>query len=143
MIDLKFLESMSKIRKRTPDRLRAKSLIEASEKTMAAVAKIPLSEATATIVFRETYEALRQLGDARWWLRGYEPRDHEVSMEILMEEKIAHSAKLAKADRFRSIRNNANYLGYDIPKAVAQEMLDFWEECGKEILANLKKELGA
>ncbi len=143
MIDLKFLESMSKIRKRTPDKPRARSLVEAAGKTMAALAKIPLSEATATIVFRETYEALRQLGDARWWLRGYEPRDHGVSMEVLKEEKISQSAKLVKADRFRSIRNNANYMGYDIPKTVAQEMLDFWKDCGMEILANMKKELDA
>lgn len=143
MMDLKFLESMSKIRKRTPDRPRAKSLIEAAEKTMAAVARIPLSDTTATIIYRETYEAIRQLGDARWWLKGYEPKDHEVSMEVLKEEKISQSAKLAKVDRFRSIRNNANYLGYDIPEAVAQEALDFWGDCGKEILANLKKELGA
>jgi hypothetical protein len=143
MIDLKFLESMSKIRKRSPDKLRAKSLVKAAEKTMAAVLKIQLSEATSTIIFRETYEAIRQLGDARWWMKGYEPKDHEVSMEILKEENIGHSAKLAKVDRFRSIRNNANYLGYDLPKAVAQEVLDFWKECGAEILANLKKELGA
>lgn len=110
---------------------------------MAAVAKIPLSDATATIIFRETYEAIRQLGDARWWLKGYEPKDHEVSMEILKEEKIQHSAKLAKVERFRSIRNNANYLGYDIPKAVAQEIIEFWKECGTGILANLKEETGA
>lgn len=141
MIDLKFLESMSKIRKRTPDRHRAQSLVDAAEKTMAAVAKIPLSDATATIIFRETYEAIRQLGDARWWLMGYEPKDHEVSMEILKNEKISQSAKLAEADRFRSIRNNANYLGYDIPKAVAKEILDFWEACCMEILEKLKKEV--
>ncbi len=141
MIDLKFLESMSKIRKRTPDKPRARSLVEAAEKTMGAVTKIPLSDATATIIFRETYEAIRQLGDARWWLKGYEPKDHEVSMEILKEEKISRSARLVEADRFRSIRNNANYLGYDIPKAVAREILDFWEDCGREITEKLKKEV--
>ena len=142
MIDLKFLESMSKIRKRTPDKLRARSLVEAAGKTMDAVGRIPLTDATATIIFRETYEAIRQLGDARWWLDGYEPRDHEVSMEILKTEKISQSAKLAEADRFRSIRNNANYLGYAIPKAVAQEILDFWGNCGKEMMEKLKKEVG-
>jgi hypothetical protein len=141
MTDLKFLESMSKIRKRTPDKRRARSLIEAAEKTMVAIAKIQLSDATATIIFRETYEAIRQLGDARWWLNGYEPRGHEVSMEILKSEKISQSAKLTEADRFRSIRNNANYLGYDIPKAVAREILDFWKDCCMEIMEKLKKEV--
>jgi len=139
-MDLKFLESMSKIRRRVPDRARARSLIAASEKTMRNILKMQVSEETGTIIFRETYESLRQLGDARWWLLGYEANDHEASIEILKEEKIAHSARLEKMDRFRMLRNRANYIGDDIPKAVAQEILEFWNECGKEILEKLKKE---
>lgn len=142
MIDLKFLESMSKIRKRSPDVLRADSLLEAADKTMHAIREIPLSGETATIIFRETYESIRQLGDARWWLRGYEPKDHEVSMEILKEETIKRSAKLAQIDRFRLIRHQANYSGYNIPAAVTREILEFWEDCGAEILQNLKREAG-
>lgn len=140
-MNIEFLESMSKIRQRSPDRARAKSLVEAAEKTMCAISEMRLTDSNATILFRETYESIRQLGDARWWLRGYEPKDHEVSMEILKEEKISESNKLAKLDRFRAIRNDANYSGYSVPKAVAAEILDFWGECGGEILENLKKEL--
>ena len=62
-------------------------------------------------------------------------------MEVLMAEKIPHSARLAKLDRYREIRNNANYKGYAISGAVAQEIREFWEECGAEILEKLKKEL--
>jgi hypothetical protein len=85
--------------------MRAKSLVEAAEKIMNAIVQIPLSVETSTIIFREIYESIRQLGDARWWLIGYKPNDHEVSMEILKEEKITNSAKLAKLDRFKSIDN--------------------------------------
>lgn len=141
-MNVEFFESMSKIRKRSPDRSRARSLAEAAEKTMHTISEMPLTNGNATIIFRETYESIRQLGDARWWLWGYEPRDHEVSMEILKEEKIPNSAKLAKLDRFRAIRNDANYSGYSVPKAVTAEILEFWGECGEEILANLKKDLG-
>ena len=141
MMDLKYLEAMSKIRRRSPDRLRAKSLLEAAESTMKGLGAVRLTEGTGTIIFRETYESLRQLGDARWWLLGYEPRDHEVSMEVLMAEKIPHSARLAKLDRYREIRNNANYKGYVISGAVAQEILDFWKECGIEIMEKLRKEM--
>lgn len=140
-MNIEFLESMAKVRRRSVDKPRARSLTEAAEKTMRTIGKMPLGSGTATIIFRETYESIRQLGDARWWLRGYEPRDHEVSMEVLKEEKISQSAKMAKVDRFRSIRNNANYLGDDIPVAVAKEILEFWKDCGKEILENLKKDL--
>jgi len=141
-MDKKFLESMSKIKRiSTPDKLRAKSLVEAAGKTMAVISGMAVSDETATIVFRETYECIRQLGDARWFLAGYKPKDHEVSMEILKEERIKHSAKLEKLDRFRSIRNDVNYTGYLIPKEVAEEIMEFWEECGAEILENLEKEL--
>jgi hypothetical protein len=142
MIDIRFLESMSKIRKRTPDIARAKSLVSSCEAIMKEIVKFTVTDDNATIVFRETYESIRQLGDARWWLMGYEPRDHEASMRILMEEKIRNSAKLQKADRFRDIRNNSNYSGYRISKSVADEIIEFWNECGLEILGNLKKEIG-
>ena len=141
-MNIKFLESMSKIRKRSPDKSRARSLAEAAEKTMHAISGMPLTDENATIIFRETYESIRQLGDARWWLVGYEPKDHEVSMEVLKGEKISNSAKLAMLDRFREIRHDANYSGYSVPKAVTEEILGFWGECGEEILANLKKDLG-
>ena len=139
-MDIKFLIGMSKIKQLSaPDRIRAKSLIEASERTMRAVQGFGITDETATIVFRETYESIRQLGDARWWLKGFKPKDHEVSMEVLKEEKISHSTKLQKLDRFRAIRNEANYQGYMIPRAIAQEIIGFWRECGEELLENLKK----
>jgi hypothetical protein len=140
-MNLKFLEAMSKIRKKSPDKVRAKSLVEASETTAKEILKMALTDSTATIIFRELYESIRQLGDARWWLLGYSPEDHDVSLEILKEEKIANSALLAKLDRFRQIRNNANYGGYKVSVAVAQEILDFWKLCGVELLAKLKSDL--
>ena len=126
-MNIKYLESMSKIRKKSPDLARAKSLVQAAESTSREILKLPLDTATATIIFREIYECIRQLGDARWWMLGYSPEGHEASMEILKEEKIAKSALLPKLDRFRQIRNSANYSGYLVSPAVAQEILDFWK----------------
>lgn len=138
---IEFLEAMSKIQKRSPDKARAKSLIEASESTMKEILEMKVTEGTSTIIFRETYESIRQLGDARWWIRGYKPKDHEVSIEILMEEKITNSAMLNKLDEFRKIRNDANYGGYRVREERTKDILEFWNKCGKEILENLKKEL--
>ena len=61
------------IRKRSIDKSLAKSMIESSIDVMKAIKDTPLNEQTATIIFRETYESVRQLGDARLWLLGYEP----------------------------------------------------------------------
>lgn len=137
-----FFESMGKIKKlASPDKLRAKSLMEASERNMAVILEMGINDSSSTIIFRETYESIRQLGDARWWLLGYKPKDHEVSMEILKQEKIANSAKLQKLDRFRQIRNDANYSGYLIPKAVTEEIIEFWKECAEDILEKMKNKL--
>lgn len=140
-MNIEFLEAMSKIQKRSPDKSRAKSLIEASESTMKEILEMELTEGTSTIIFRETYESIRQLGDARWWIKGYKPKDHEVSMEILKEEKICNAAMLNKLDGFRKIRNEANYGGYRVKEERTKEILKFWNECVKDIVDQLKKEL--
>lgn len=140
-MNLDYLISKGRIRKTSPDKARARSLVQASEATMAAVLSITLNETTSTLIFREAYESIRQLGDARWRLLGYAPEDHQVISEILKEEKLTHSALLEKFDRFRQIRHNANYGGYTVSVAVAQEILDFWESCGKELLSKLKSDL--
>jgi len=142
MTDIKFLESMGKIKKLSnPDFARAKSLVEASAKNMEFIIQMELSDTTSTIIFREAYESIRQMGDARWFILGYKPKDHEASMEILKNEKIKNSAKLQKLDRFKAIRHDANYSGYLIPKSVTEEILEFWGDCGFEILCILKDEL--
>jgi uncharacterized protein YutE (UPF0331/DUF86 family) len=140
-MDIRFLESMSKIQKRSPDKPMAKSLVEAAESTTGEILKLELNERTSGIIFRETYESIRQLGDAIWWLRGYKPKDHEVSIEVLKEEKITNPVMLNKLDGFRDIRNNLNYRGYRVSVQKTEEILRFWNECGKEILEKLKKEV--
>ncbi|MEM3030533.1 MAG: hypothetical protein QXH27_02250 [Candidatus Micrarchaeia archaeon] len=127
------------LRPRGKDISRARSLVEAAEKISGVVASMRVTENSATVVFRELYECLRQLGDAKWWLLGYESLSHEASMRILMEEDIRNKVKLNHLDRFRHIRNDANYRGYLISVSNAIEMRDFWNLCGKELLGNLKR----
>ncbi len=109
---------------------------------MSIVKTIPVGEHSATLIFRETYESIRQLGDACWWLLGYEPRNHEVSMEMLKEMDIKEKVRFHHLSRFKAIRNNANYRGFKVTVAQAKEILEFWEACGEEIISLLLKELG-
>ena len=98
---------------------------------------IPITKESSTTVFREYYESIRQLGDAAWLSTGYEPiSSHEISMEILMDLKIPNSMKL---DRFRRIRNSANYRGYIVSEEEAKEIQEFWRLCGKQIIAEIGK----
>jgi len=129
------------LRKKSLDREKVKSMIESSTTNMSIVKTISISEHSAILIFRETYESIRQLGDARWWLLGYEPRNHEVSMEILREMDIKEKTRLNHLNRFKSIRNDTNYRGFKVTVAQAKEIVEFWDACSQEIISILLKEL--
>ena len=125
------------LRIRQLDLEKIKSLIE-SAKINANVAKnIPLTEESATLIFREMYESIRQLGDAKWWLMGFEPTNHEISLEILKEMEIKEKIKLNFLDRFKRIRHDANYRGFRVSISQAKEIIDFWDICGGEIIQTI------
>ncbi len=128
------------LRPRQPDRERIKSLLKSIEINVNVTKAIPLNEYSATVIFREMYESIRQLGDAKWWLLGYEPQNHQVSMDILKEMNIKEKLKLNYLNRFRKIRHDANYRGFGVSASQAKEIIDFWDKCGKEILQILSKE---
>jgi len=122
------------IRIRQPDKERIKSIIE-SAKINAKIAKtIDLNDDSATLIFREIYESVRQLGDAKWWLLGYEPRNHEICMEILKESNIKEKLLLNHLSRFKRIRNDANYRGFKVNTMQAKEIIDFWDKCSNGIV---------
>ena len=133
---------MGELRPRSPDKEKIKSLLESIGINVKVTKAIPLTEDSATVVFREMYESVRQLGDAKWWLLGYEPKYHETSIDILKEMNIRERFRLNFLVRFKKIRHDANYRGFRVLAYQAQEILDFWERCGKEILQILIKEAG-
>lgn len=131
------------LRPRQIDSERIKSMIKSAE-TNAKVAKnIQLNEDSATVIFREIYESIRQLGDAKWWLIGYEPSNHEISMDILKEMDIPGKVKLNFLSRFKAIRHDANYKGFQVSVSQAKEIIDFWDRCGKDIIKVLLEQLAS
>ena len=128
------------LRNRQKDSEKIKSIIDSAEVNAIVTKGIKLNENTATLIFREIYESVRQLGDAKLWILGYEPLNHEVSMEILKEFDIKHRVKLNSLDRLKKIRHDVNYRGFRASISQAKEILDFWDSCGIEILNLLKKE---
>ncbi len=137
-----FLIRERKLKRRRIDIPRVKSLLESARNNAGVVRKIPITNENATLVFRELYESIRQLGDARWWSLGYEPTaSHEVSMEILEKIEIRESVKLHKLNRFRKTRNNANYRGYRITLEEAKEIVDFWKSCAGELIKEIESSI--
>ncbi len=129
------------IRMRQQDKERTKSMIESAKTNTRIVKSIPLDNDSATLVFREIYESVRQLGDAKWWLLGYEPRNHEVCMEILKESNIKEKLMLNHLPRFKSIRNDSNYRGFKVTTGQAKEIIDFWDKCSAQIIEEISSHI--
>jgi len=129
-----------KLRPRQPDFALAKSLIASARNDASVALAIKLEEKSATVIFRTIYEAIRQLGEARWIMLGYQPDNHETSLEALLDLDIKDKVKLNYLDRFRRIRNDANYRGFTVSESQAREMLGFWKACSSEIIEKISNE---
>ena len=127
------------LRIRQTDKERVISMAKSAEVNAKIAKNVPLNEESATLIFREIYESIRQLGDAKLWLLGYEPRNHEVSMDILKEANIKEKVLLNHLARFKRIRNDANYRGFRVTVMQAQEIIDFWDKCADDIIAEILK----
>ena len=129
----------NQIRIRQPDKERIKSIIE-SAKINARIAKtVNLNQDSATLVFREIYESIRQLGDAKWWSVGYGPRNHEVSIDIIKELDVKEKILLNNLSRFKRIRHDANYRAFKVTVAQANEIVAFWDKCSGDIIQEINK----
>ncbi len=127
------------IRKKTAEPAVIKSLIETIEMTASGTLDIECTPKTAIIIFRELYECLRQLGDILWWMEGYEPQTHDISIAILKEQPVKEKQILQHLDRYKNIRHDINYRAFRSTKEQAEEIISFWNSVGKEILALIKE----
>jgi len=139
IIDMLVRTGELRIRQRDIERI--KSMIKSAETNANVVKKMSLNDDSATVIFREIYESIRQLGDAKWWLAGYEPLNHDVSMKSLEELEVKEKIRLNFLRRFKKIRNDANYRGFRVPVSQAKEIIDLWDSCGRDIIRLLIKEL--
>ena len=62
-------------------------------------------------------------------------------MEALKDFDVKNKIKLNSLDRFKKIRHDINYRGFRATINQAEEIIDFWDECGKEIIKKLREEV--
>ncbi len=120
---------------------KVKSLITSSKENAEVTLSVPLNEKSATLIFREIYESIRQLGEAKWLLLGYEPQNHDITLDILKESEIREKVKLNHLDRYKNIRHDINYRGFKVSEAQTKEIMEFWNLCMKEIIILIEKEI--
>jgi hypothetical protein len=139
--NIAILMKVGVLRKRQIDKEKILSMVKSAE-TNATVAKtVKINEDGATLVFREIYESIRQLGDACWWSEGYEPTNHDISLDALKELDIKEKLKLNFLDRFKQIRHDVNYRGFRASVTQANEILEFWDSCSKDIIKIIMSKL--
>lgn len=129
------------LRKREIDKFKIKSTLESAKDTALVAKSIKITDKSATLVFREIYESIRQIGDAKWWSIGYEPQNHDISLSILKSMEIKNKVKLNFLDRYKQIRHNANYQGEKVSETQAKEIIDFWNLCGEDLMKTILEEL--
>ena len=129
------------LRIRESDIQRVRSIIAVAEKNANFTKTLSITERSSNLIFREIYESIRQLGDAKWWLMGYEPRTHDISLDILKEMEIKEKIKLNSLERLKKIRHDLNYRGISTTLEQTREIIEFWNKCGEEIIKILKKEI--
>ena len=122
----------------SPDIAKARSLMISAEKTASYAAALQVTENSATVIFRELYESLRMLGEARLCLLGYSTDSHEAQLEALEDYCPAANMRLTYLNRFREIRHKANYYGNLVEPERAKEIIAFWTSHGKDFLEKLK-----
>ncbi|PIN75333.1 hypothetical protein COV18_04050 [Candidatus Woesearchaeota archaeon CG10_big_fil_rev_8_21_14_0_10_37_12] len=110
------------VKKVSVDKLRAKSLLKASQQAILTASKIPKTESTFKSIVRELYEGLRQCCEAIGFIKGYKFNSHDC-IAAFLKEILAEDTTANKFDRYRKLRNGINYYGDDVSKETVNEAL--------------------
>lgn len=117
--------------KGTPDTQKAKALLGIAANTLASAKLLPLNEQTASSMLCLAYDAFRTVLEARAAQEGYKVYSHEAYTYYLIEQKEEKAAAIF--DRYRKLRNGAQYYGKSISLLIAQEAVKEIEETMEEM----------
>ena len=133
------------IRKRTPDKTKAKSMIEAAVIEMKFIRTLKVSRDSGATIIRGIYENFRMLGDALLFIRGKEamgPDHHNEMINELFMLNVKTKRPIRILNNLKSLRNNINYRGYIPAIEEVKDSLSIAEDCFEPILREVKSELG-
>jgi len=127
-----------KVKKVTPNKIRAASLFKSSTQAIETAKTISLDMDTSKTILRELYEGLREYCEAIGYLYGYKFLDHESIVYFLYD--ILKELSISKRfDRYRKLRNGINYYGEDINIETVKDAVFEIPRLIKELEKHLKK----
>ncbi|MGD0995594.1 MAG: hypothetical protein ABR909_08740 [Candidatus Bathyarchaeia archaeon] len=116
------------VRKEKVDKEEAKSLMKKAVYRLNYVKKQEINEDTASFIFEDVYESLREASQSLMSLKGYKPYSHEALISFLKEFYNFSASEISTFDRFRALRNKTVYCAVFVSVEVCQEALDFLED---------------
>lgn len=100
----------NKARKTSQDSALIKALTEMSQRRLEVISSMKLDEKSASIIFVEHYEALREIIEAIANKNRFKVYSHEC-LTYLLKEILKEELTASKFDRLRKLRNGVNYYG--------------------------------
>lgn len=114
------------VRKASPDKGEAEALMNKAEGRLKFSIKTrEITENTASYIFEDIYECLREASQALMSLKGFKPYSHEVIISFLKEFFNFPESDILAFDRYRILRNKTIYRGEKISTETCKEALTF------------------
>ena len=126
-----------KVRKTSPDRLMAESIIKNTIEDLKFLNATPVTELSKRKLVSNYYDSLRSLLEAISLIKGYKIYSHEAFTPFL-KEKLGEERLSTKFDRFR--KNKKWYLNYYGKSIELTEAKEFTSEL-KSVIEYIKKRL--
>ncbi|MBI4145688.1 hypothetical protein HY493_05815 [Candidatus Woesearchaeota archaeon] len=114
------------VRRTSRDPALAQALRTRAEQQMKYIIQLPLTDESATLVFEQVYDALRECTDALLALQGFKSYSHVASITFLERYPSVMQADLATFDNAREKRNLAKYYGTPLTPAETKDLLAFY-----------------
>jgi len=132
------------IRRRMPDKAKARSMLAAAALDMEFIAGVPIATKAAQSIIRGVYENFRILGNALLTAKGFETAgvDHHTQMiEALVKLNIKTSRPLLLLNELKRIRHQINYQGYIPTENEVKYAMEIKEALWSLILNEVKKQI--
>jgi hypothetical protein len=91
------------VRRETVDKGEANSLMKKAVYRLAYVKAQEINEDTASFIFEDIYESLREASQSLMSLKGYKPYSHEALISFLKEFYNFSASEISTFDRFRAL----------------------------------------
>ena len=137
MRDFEYFININDVRKVSPDKQLAVSLIKDMDERISDAIKLNTKE-FPKIIFEVVYDALRDFCDALLAIEGYKSYSHEGSISFLAKKGF-DAAFISEFDKFIYKRNGSKYYGAKITAEEAESIIRFYKDNKKRIDNFLKK----